>query len=139
MGFFEDVYNHYSPLEAFSRGDWKEGLNRLTPGRIIADLTGYTQYQNTKASNDKQIAYDDYMSGGNSRAYQDWMKNVGSKGQGRTIRYPELSYPGAMFGYSTGIARSVYNSDSAFANFAGNLPFRGAGLYGIGSRVSRWL
>lgn len=137
MGFFEDFYNHYSPFEAFVRGDWKEGLNRLTPGRVLADVFGYTQYQNAKASNDRQIEYNDYMSRGNSRAYQDWMKNVGSKG--RTIRYPELSYPGAMFGYYTGSARSMYNSDSAFANFTGNFPYRAAGLYGISSRVSRWL
>lgn len=137
MGFFEDAYRHYSPLEAFARGDWKEGLNRITPGRLLADMTGYTQYQNTKSSNQRQIDYNDYMSGGNSRAYQDWLKNVGSKG--RTIRYPELSYPGAMLGYSTGSARAMYNSDTAFANFTGHLPYKSAGLYGIGSRVSRWL
>lgn len=137
MGFFEDLYRHYSPFEAFARGDWKEGLNRITPGRILADVTGYTQYQNTKASNQLQIDYNTYMSGGNSRAYQDWLKNVGSKG--RSIRYPELSYPGAMFGYDTGSARAMYGSDSAMANYIGNLPYRGAGLYGIASKASRMM
>lgn len=137
MGILEDAYKHYSPLESALRGDWKETVNRITLGRIASDITGYTKYQNTKAANDKQISYNDYMSGGNLRAYQDWMKNVGS--QGRTIRYPELSYPGAIAGYNTGSARAMYNSDSAFASFAGSFPYRAGGLYGVSSRLSRRL
>lgn len=101
------------------------------------DMLGYNQYLNTKKSNDAQIAYDAYLREGNLRAYNDWQKNVGSKG--RTIRYSELSYPGAIYRADTGIARSYYANDSARANFYGNAFYRTAGLYGIAGRMSRTL
>lgn len=104
---------------------------------VLNMLTGKSAARYTKASNQAQIDYDQYLRVGNVRAYNDWQKNVGSKG--RTIRYPELSYPGAIYRADTGIARSMYSNYSADANYYGNLPYRGAGLYGIASRASHFL
>lgn len=111
--------------------------NKGSIGRFARNLTGRTQYENTKASVNAQIAYNDYIKAGNQRAYDDWMRNVGQ--YGRTIRYPELSYPGRIYQADTASARAMYDADTAAANYSGNLPFRLAGLYGIGSRVTRWL
>lgn len=99
-------------------------------------FTGYTQYKNTQASIQEQIRYNDYIRDANARAQADWYKNVGGR---RTIAYPELSYAGAMYRADTASARAMYDSDNAFANFAGNFPYRTAGLYGAGVRISRWL
>lgn len=100
-------------------------------------ISGYKQYKNTQRSVQAQISYNDYISRGNARAYADWKKNVGSKG--RTIRYPELSYSGRIYQASTGSTRAMYDSDNAYGNFIGNVGYRTAGLYGITSKLSRWL
>lgn len=100
-------------------------------------LSGYKQMQNTQQSLSAQIDYEQYLKAGNERALADWNKNVGS--QGRTIRYPELSYAGQIRRADTSIARASLDYDTASANYWGNLPYRTAGLYGIGSRLSRSL
>lgn len=100
-------------------------------------FSGRRTASNTQKSVQAQISYNDYIKAGNQRAYDDWMRNVGK--YGRTIRYPELSYPGRIYQADTASARAMYDADTAYANYSGNLPFRIAGLYGIGSRVSRWL
>lgn len=100
-------------------------------------ISGRKQMQNTQQSLSAQIDYEQYLKRGNERALADWNKNVGS--QGRTIRYPELSYAGQIRRSNTSIARASLDYDTASANYWGNLPYRTAGLYGIGSRLSRSL
>lgn len=100
-------------------------------------ISGRKQMQNTQQSLSAQIDYEQYLKRGNERALADWNKNVGS--QGRTIRYPELSYAGQIRRADTSIARASLDYDTASANYWGNLPYRTAGLYGIGSRLSRSL
>lgn len=107
------------------------------PFRAVSSLVGYDQTKATIESNKAQIAYDEYLRRGNERAYNDWQKNVGSKG--RTIRYPELSYPGAIYRSDTGIARSNYSSDSAYASNYRSFVYGTAGLYGIAGRAARTL
>lgn len=101
--------------------------------QFAKDVSGYSTYENTKKSNAAQIDYDEYIKRGNERAFADWKKNV----PGRSIRYPELSYPGAVYRADTGIARSSYSNDSALSNFAGNVVYRGAGLYHVAGGLSR--
>lgn len=100
-----------------------------------SNVLGYTQYQNTRKSAETQISYEQYLRRGNERALADWHKNL----PGRRIRYPEFSYAGQIARADTAIGRLGYESDSAYANFYGNLPYRTAGLYGIGGRVARSL
>lgn len=122
------LYNGYTDL-------WhRSGTYRSW--NLLKDLSGYTQYKNTQKSVQAQISYNDYIKRGNERAFQQWQKNVGSKGL--TIKNPELSYPGAIYRADTGSARAMYDADNSRANFYGNVPYRAAGLYGIVSRVSRW-
>lgn len=97
--------------------------------------TGKKQMEYIQQSNQAQIDYNTYLANGNARAYADWKKGF----PGKEIRYPELSYPGAIYRANTGSARSMLDSDIASANYTGNLAFRLAGLYGIGSRVARWM
>lgn len=101
--------------------------------QFFGDVTGYNQYKQTEASNNAQIAYDEYIKAANHRALADWQRNVPN----RKIAYPELSYAGAIYRADTGIARSMYSNDSALSNFAGNLAYRGAGLYHVASGMSR--
>lgn len=101
--------------------------------QFFGDVSGYNQYKQTQRSNQVQIDYDTYLRRGNERALADWKRNV----PGRQIRYPELSYPGAIYRSDTGVARSMYSSDSALSNFAGNVVYRGAGLYHVAGGVSR--
>lgn len=101
--------------------------------RNILDLIGWTQYNNTQSSLKKQIAYEEYLKEGNRRALADWHKNV----PGREIKYPEFSYAGQIYRGDTSIARANLDYDTARANYYGNLPYRAAGLYGIGGRLSR--
>lgn len=120
----------------------RSGLLYSEPARAAGSylgemFSGKRSYQNTVDSNQAQIAYDEYIRQGNVRAYDDWQRNVGSKG--RTIRYPELSYPGQIYKADTAVARSLYNSDSAYANYYGNVPFRAAGLYGVFGKPSHYL
>lgn len=105
------------------------------PFRAISGLVGYDQTRATIESNKAQIAYDEYLRAGNERAYNDWKKNV----PGREIRYPELSYPGAVYRADTGIARSNYSNDSAYASNYRSLVYGTAGLYGVAGRAMRSL
>lgn len=101
----------------------------------IDTATGKKQMDYIQQSNQTQIDYNNYLARGNERALADWHKNV----PGREIKYPELSYAGAIYRANTGSARSMYDNDIASANYSGNLAFRLAGLYGIGSRLARWM
>lgn len=109
---------------------------------VFGSLFGYNQYKATEASTKKQIDYNEYLKKGNIRAQQDWNKNVGSKGVAGshpTIKYPELSYAGRIAQANTGSARAMYDAYTASANYYGNLPYRAGGLFGISSRISRWI
>lgn len=101
----------------------------------IDSATGKKQLDYIQQSNQAQIDFNEYLRKGNERALADWHKNVPN----REIKYPELSYAGAIYRADTGSARSMYDSDIASANYSGNLAFRLAGLYGIGSRLARWM
>lgn len=104
--------------------------------RQLSDMvTGKTQRDNTQASLQAQIDYEQYLRAGNERALADWHKNVPN----RQIRYPELSYPGQIYRANTSIARAGFDYSTADANYYGNLPYRVAGLYGIAGRISRTL
>lgn len=98
-------------------------------------FTGRTQMKNTQASIQAQIDYEQYLKAGNERALRDWHKNV----PGRYIKYPEFSYAGQIYRADTSIASAGFNYDNAFANYVGSFPYKSAGLYGIGSRLSRSL
>lgn len=100
-------------------------------------FTGRRSMENTQASLQAQIDYEQYLRAGNERALADWQRNVGS--QGRTIQYPELSYAGQIYRADTSIARAGFDYDTAYTNYLGNLPYRTAGLYGISSKLSRTL
>lgn len=95
---------------------------------------GAQQQQN---SYKEQIGYEQYLQGGNRRALDDWYKNVGS--QGRTIKYPELSYAGQIARSNTAIARNQFDYANAGASYLSNFPYRSAGLYGIAGKLSRSL
>lgn len=129
-------YSVFGPSISRMYGNWFRNPN-LTKGvsRVWDYVTGKTQYDNTIASNQAQIDYNEYLRVGNERALADWKRGF----PGKEIRYPELSYPGAIYRTNTGTARTMFDSDSATANYYGNLGFRLAGLYGIASRVSRWM
>lgn len=101
----------------------------------VDNVSGKSQRDYIEASNRAQIDYNNYLAKGNARAYADWKKGF----PGKEIRYPELSYPGAIYRANTGSARSMYDIDIADSNYTGNLAFRLAGLYGIGSRLARWM
>lgn len=98
-------------------------------------LMGYRQKENTQASLQAQIDYEQYLRAANERALRDWHKNV----PGREIKYPEFSYAGQIYRANTSIARAGFDYATADANYYGNLPYRAAGLYGIGTRVARTL
>lgn len=104
---------------------------------VFGSMFGYNQYKSTEASTKAQISYNDYIKRGNARALEDWNKNLGK--YGLTIKYPELSYAGRMYQADTGSYRAGLDSYTASANYYGNIPYRAAGLYGVGSRLSRWL
>lgn len=103
--------------------------------KIGSMLSGKTQRDNTQASLQAQIDYDQYLRAGNQRALADWHRNL----PGRSIKYPEFSYAGQIRRADTSIARAGFDYNTADANYYGNLPYRAAGLYGIFSRVSRTL
>lgn len=129
-------YKAFGPSISRMYGNWYRNPAILDGVSKLWDyVTGKTQYENTIASNQAQIDYNEYLRRGNERALADWHKNVPN----RQIKYPELSYAGAIYRANTGTARSMYDIDSASANYYGNLGFRLAGLYGIASRVSRWM
>lgn len=128
---FDDLYN-----AARSAANWIPGYNKY---QIDASdyLSGWASYRSKVASQNTQISYDEYMRRGNERALEDWNRLYGSKGL--TIRYPELSYPGAITGYNAGISRAYISNDIAGSDMVGSLPYRGAGLYGIAGRAFRTL
>lgn len=105
------------------------------PFRGVAPVLGYTQFKNTQASLSAQMDYEQYLKAGNERALRDWHKNVPN----RSIKYPEFSYPGQIYRADTSIARAGFDYDTAGANYSGNVLYRTAGLYGIGSRIARTL
>lgn len=82
-----------------------------------------------------------YQRGGYERQYADWRKNV----PGRSIRYPEFSYPGKIRALDIGISQSYAGSVGTASNLAGHLASgygyaRSSGLFGkVPSRTSRWL
>lgn len=117
-----------------ARAHW---LANYSLGYYIPRLLGYTQTKKAQDSETAQIRYNDYLKAGFQRQYDDWQKNVGK--YGRTIRYPEISYPGQMYRTDTATARAMYDYDIAGSNFYGRSLYSSAGLYGIGSRVTRWL
>lgn len=102
-----------------------------------AVMSGLRSAMDKEQSNTIQIGYNEYMKGGNQRAYDDWQRLYGSKGL--SIRYPELSYPGAIAGYDAGTSRAYLSSDIAYSDYISSLPYRGAGLYGVASRAVRTL
>lgn len=124
---------------------WSMIADFLTSGNINNNIyykvgsmySGKTQAENTKQSANTQISYEDYLKQGYQRALDDWQRNVGSKGL--EIRYPELSYPGYLKRADTAITRAGLDISTADANYYGNLLYRGAGLYGIGGRIARFL
>lgn len=106
------------------------------PHRRIEDaLTGRTQMRNTQKALTAQIDYEQYLKKGNERALADWHRNV----PGRTIKYPEFSYPGQIRRADTSITRAGLDYSTAGANYYGNLAYRVGGLYGISARASRRL
>jgi len=129
FGFSGYGYNPYKNLRTMYSRNWNNAK------QFFGDISGYNQYQQTKASNQAQIDYDNYIKAANERALADWHRNVPN----REIAYPELSYAGAIYRASTGIARSYYSNDSALSNFAGNVAYRAAGLYGVAGHLSRRL
>lgn len=128
--------NFYNSFVSSGKFNWSNFYNEHLKD-FAEQLLGYRQMSNTQQSLSAQIDYEQYLKRGNERALADWNKNVGS--QGRTIRYPELSYAGQIRRADTSIARASLDYDTASANYWGNLPYRTAGLYGIGSRLSRSL
>lgn len=102
---------------------------------VLSMLLGNSQRQYQKASNQAQIDYNNYLKQAYERQLADWHKNVPN----REIAYPELAYAGSIYRADTGIARSTLSNYSADANYYGNLPSRGSGLYSVGSRLTRFL
>lgn len=100
-----------------------------------AMLSGKTQMENTQASLQAQIDYEQYLKDANSVALAQYRANVPN----RNIANPAFSYGGQIRRADTSITRALLDYSTADANYYGNLPYRAAGLYGIGSRVSRYL
>lgn len=108
------------------RNAWKQ---------FAAPFMGKSQRDNTQASLRTQIDYEDYLKAGNRRALEDWHTNL----PGRRIAYPEFSYAGQIRRADTSIGRASFDYSTADANYIGNYPYRVAGLYGIGGKLSRSL
>lgn len=83
----------------------------LIIGSAMAVGAGANIYSQTKQ---RQLYR--YQKQGYERQLADWHKNI----PGRTIRYPELSYPGRIRALDTGISQSYASSVGSFASFAGN-------------------
>lgn len=115
---YRDVQAYVNPLQKFEQM-----------------ITGRTQMRNTQKSLTAQMNYEQYLKQGNERALADWHKNV----PGRSIKYPEFSYPGQIRRADTSIARAGLDYDTATANYYGNLAYRVGGLYGVSSRATRHL
>lgn len=68
-------------------------------------------------SQHKQRELYQYQKNAYERQYRDWSKNVPN----RTIRYPELSYPGHIKQMDTGISQSYASSVGSVSRFTGQL------------------
>lgn len=123
---WSDMYTLYRDIQAYT-----------FPQKFEQMITGRTQYRNTQKSLTAQMNYDQYLRQGNERSLADWNRNVGW--QGKTIVYPEFSYAGQIYRANTSLTRAGLDYNTAGANYYGNLPYRTAGLYGIGGRLSRTL
>lgn len=92
-------------------------------------------------SQSKQRELYRYQKQGYERQLRDWHKNVPN----RSIRYPELSYPGHIRSLDIGISQSYAGSVGSAAGAARNLAAgygysRSGGLFGkTPSRTSKWL
>lgn len=117
-------------------------LAHEAPMYYLSRLLGFHQTKQQQKSELAQIDYNEYLKAGFNRQLSDWKRNVGSKGVSGyrpTIRYPELTYPGQIYRTDTATARAMYDYDIAGSNVYGRSLYGSAGLYGVGSRVSRWL
>lgn len=103
----------------------------------VDKISGYDAVKAKEAEYKNSIGYYQYLKAGYDRQYEDWKKHVGS--QGRTIRYPELSYPGLSFGASKNISNNYFGIDATYANYTASAPYRAGGLYTLFSRTSRYL
>lgn len=101
----------------------------LVPIMIGASLVAgaganlYSQYKQRELYRYQKQAYE--------RQYEDWKRNV----PGRTIRYPELSYPGHIRALDTGISQSYASSIGSGASLGSTLGY-GAVSYGRRARFS---
>lgn len=102
---------------------------------VFGSIFGYNQQKAMQASARSQQDYEAYLKKANLKAYEQWKKNV----PGRSIANPEFSYPGQAYRSSTAYTRAGYDYVNAGYNYYGNLPYRGAGLFGITSKFSRYL
>lgn len=81
-------------------------------------------------SQEKQRELYRYQKKGYERQLEDWHRNVPN----RSIRYPELSYPGHIRALDTGISQSYASSVGTVSHLVGQ--YVGIGSYGSGSARS---
>ena len=126
--------------------DYPEAKAKLTYATGYLPFIG--AYTSRLYSNSLSRDLYSYQKAGYERQYADWMKNVGS--QGKTIQYPELSYPGHIRALDTASSQSVFDSLGATSRFTGTTLAsayagarayrRGRSLYGqLGGYSSRYL
>lgn len=101
----------------------------------VKDFWGYNQKEANKQQTMNTIDYNEYLKRGYERQLADWKKNVPN----RTIRYPELSFPGHIRGLDTGSVNALLGYDITSSNYNSNLYGRAYGLYGVGGRLSRYI
>lgn len=110
-------------------------------GLMTAGYAG-SAYSNLYSQSKQRDLYR-YQRGGYERQLADWKRNV----PGRTIRYPEFSYPGHIRALDTGISQSYSSSFGTVSRSIGQ--FGGSAAYGRGvarslygrsaGLTSRWL
>lgn len=106
----------------------------LAQGVISSAVSTATNLFNQNAQRDLY----NYQGEGYQRALDDWNKNVGS--QGRTIKYPEQSFEGALKARDVGIAQSYSSSIATGANQVNQAAYYSQGLYSANlGKSSRWL
>lgn len=120
-------------------GDYLYKNSNLMKGwyDLADNISGYNAVKAKEAEYRNSIDYYQYLKSGYDRQLRDWKKNVGS--QGRTIRYPELSYAGSSYGASKNISNNYLGIDATYANYTASAPYRAGGLYTLFSRTSRYL
>lgn len=99
----------------------------------FGSLLGITQGHNQQESIATQMDYEQYLRNANERALADWHRNVPN----RTIKYPEFSYEGQIRRADTALTRLGLDYDTTYANMTSGAFYKGAGLYGVGSRLTR--